>query len=107
VTEKLIFESGINLSYDNIFKKINFKKDLFLSKAEKNRYIKSEEYMYVKEFTDNLGKRNSSSEKEYLCYNLSNIKHKKDDYYKSYCETQRIYTMCGFAIGIFIIVIFI
>ncbi len=107
LTETLICERGKNLSYDKVFKRMNFDIKYFISGTEKNGYIKKEEIISVKEFLNNLGKRDSNSEKIYIEFNLKNIKHKKEIYYKSYCENRKVYTLYGGAIGLFIIIFFI
>ncbi|MBE6877621.1 MAG: hypothetical protein E7488_00425 [Ruminococcaceae bacterium] len=106
-TELLMHEIETNLSYDKLFRKIDFDKSNFFSKSELNSFIKKDEFFAVKDFMDNLGKRSSGSEKNYIALNLSNIKYKKEMYYKSYCETRKVYTFYGGAIGLFIIILFI
>jgi len=107
MTETLIYERGKNLSYDKVFEKIDFDKKYYISATEKNGYINKEELLSVKEFLDNLGKRDSNSEKIYIDYNLKNIKRKKEIYYRSYCDNRKVYTLYGCAIGLFIIIFFI
>lgn len=107
ITEKVMYESTINLSYDKICRKIGFDKESYFKKAENNRYISRREYLKVKDFMDNLGKRDSQSEKQYISYNLKNIKTEKEKYYKSYCENRKVYILSGTAIGLITVIFLI
>ena len=107
IAEKLLCEKGTNLSYEKLFAKIGFDKKEYYLAAGKNRYIKQKEYIYVRDFWDNLGKRDADSEYKYIEINLKNIKRQKDMYYKTYCDDRKVYTLSGAAIGVFISIILI
>ena len=106
-TEKLMYEKGTNLSYDKLFGKIALNKNEYYSAAVKNRYIKQEEYIYVRNFLDNLGKRDAVSELKYIEVNLKNIKHKREIHHRLYCEDRKIYMLSGTAIGLLISILLI
>ena len=107
IAEKLMCEKGTNLSYEKLFEKIGFEKNKYYLTAEENRYINRKEYLSVRDFLDNLGKRDADSEYKYIEINLKNIKRQKDMYYKTYCEDRKIYMLSGAATGVFISIILI
>lgn len=104
---QILYEINSNLSYDKILKKIGFDKFKFLSDGASNVYILKNEYYAVENFFDNLGKRDSISEKEYIIFNLNNIKKQKDNYCKKYCETAKMHIVSGAAAGLVIIIFLI
>ena len=72
------------MKYEKLFEKIGFEKNKYYLTAEENSYINRKEYLSVRDFLDNLGKRDADSEYKYIEINLNNIKRQKDIYYKTY-----------------------
>ena len=107
IAEKMLYENSMNLPYKTLLRKIGFEKDTYIENKKINRYILSTEIAMVYEFFDNLGKRDSESEKQYITTNLVKIKRQKNMYLKRYNENKRTHILCGAAVGVFIIIVLI
>lgn len=105
--EKLQYEKNSNMTYDDIFKKINFNWKHYIEQSKNNRYIVFEETEKTMDFFANLGKRDSMSEEKYINHNLRSFIDKKNSYHKKYCDCQKVYAVCGISFGLLIVVFLI
>ncbi|MBQ6896949.1 MAG: hypothetical protein IJN69_07050 [Oscillospiraceae bacterium] len=104
--KQISFEGG-NISYKQIFEKMDFDRTLFIRRAEENFYIAKKYTEEVKMFFDGLGRRDSDSEKQYILYGLNIIEHRKDECFEVYKESRKVYVMCGAAAGLLAVIFLI
>ena len=107
ITEKMLYENSLNLPYETLLRKIGFEKNAYIENKKLNRYISSREIDMVYDFFENLGKRDSESEKQYITTNLIKIKRQKNVYLKKYNENKRTRILCGVALSAFVIIVLI
>jgi len=104
---KILYENNSNLTYRDLFVKLNFNADKFITDNKCNRYIDKTELDRVLLFMNNLGKRDKEAEIKYLEHNLSYFENKRNILQKKYAETQKVHLLYGLTVGIFISIILI
>ena len=105
VIKKLMYEKNTGLPYREIFLKIDFEWCNYYKKIKQNRYVKDNEIETVNEFFTGLGKRDALSEEKYIEYYRDVFLSKKDEYLNKYKETKKAGSVCGIALGLFIIIV--
>ena len=106
IVQQMNIESDGSMPYSKLFERIGFESSIFIGQAEKNVYVNKKYIEEIKRFFDNLGKRNSKAEKQYVLHNLNIMEHRRDRCYREYTENRKTHIMCGAAVG-FLTVIFL
>ena len=107
VIQKIQYENFINIPYKELFEKIGFDKNKFMLKTKSNGYINRNNINEVSVFLENLGKRDSYSENKYLNDNMEKFILEKERYINRYENIKKTHPLCGFSIGMTIIIFFI
>ena len=107
IINKLQFEKNSSHTYTTLYKKIGFDRNSYTEKAKQNIFTDETAVRKTEEFFDNLGKRDTEGEQQYLEYNLKNFENMAEYYRNEYTENRKIRLLCGGAAGIFVVLILI
>ncbi len=107
VLKHIAGESSMNFTYSEVFEKIDFAPDLFISKASENHYILPKETKEVSDFFSQLGKRNRLAEQQYIKYYIEKFTNKKQHYGNRYRDNRKIYGIYGLSVGLMITLLLI
>ena len=107
VIQKIQYENFINIPYKELFEKIGFDKNKFMITTKSNGYVNRKNINEVSVFFDNLGKRDSHSENKYLQDNMEKFILEKQRHINRYNNIKKTHPLCGFSIGMIIIIFLI
>lgn len=105
ILKNIDYEFNTNISYEELFEKINFHYKKDMENYSKNIFIKNKELKEVNEFFINLGKRDRVSERQYIKNYIDVFKNKYIEYFNKYKENQKTNLIYGISFGIVIIIL--
>ena len=104
VCQRILYEKNTNLTYCEIFARMDFDPLSFVNRYSKNRYVDDVYKEDIECFLDNLGRRDSDGEEKYIVSSMKRFEQIRENCRIEYRNICRVYPMIGLSIGMFVVI---